>query len=93
MAERLADIARLVRKEVAVYRRVMADPRTPRRARWLLGAAVAYVVMPVDVIPDFIPGIGHLDDAVVVPAIVRAALKSIPPEVVADARAAVTEQS
>lgn len=89
MRPRLRNLTRAFTREVAVYRRVLKDPRTPPRARWLLGIAVGYTVLPFDIIPDFIPVIGHLDDAVIVPALIRIALRSIPPEVVDEARAAV----
>lgn len=74
-------IARM-RLEAEVCRAVMSDGRTPRRSRWLLGAALAYLVSPVDIIPDFIPVVGHLDDVIVVPLLAWLAFRSIPEEVV-----------
>jgi hypothetical protein len=62
-------------------RRVAADPRTPRRARWwLLGLAI-YIASPIDPIPDFLPVIGYLDEIVLVPLILRHVRKMIPDEV------------
>lgn len=84
---------RQFRNEIAVYRRVLLDPRTPRRTRWLLGAAVAYAVSPIDLIPDFIPILGHLDDIVVLPVLIWLALRSMPPELLAEHRSKLTEEN
>ena len=65
-------------RELRLYRNLLADPRTSRITKLFLGCAVAYAVTPVDLIPDFIPVIGHLDDAIIVPALVYVALKTIP---------------
>lgn len=77
---------RQLKREVEIYRSVMADPRTPWIARLLLGLAVGYLLLPFDLIPDFIPVIGHVDDLIVVPALVLLALKLIPEAVVQDCR-------
>ena len=62
-------------------KRIAADPRTPRRARWwLLGLAI-YIASPIDPIPDFIPVIGYLDEIVLVPLILRHIRQMIPDEV------------
>ena len=65
-------------------RRVAADPRTPRRARWLLVGLAVYVASPIDPIPDFLPGIGHLDELVVVPLALARIRRMIPPDVWAE---------
>ena len=88
LRSRVARLAKAFCNEIGVYRAVMADPRCPRPARVLLGAAVAYAVSPVDLIPDFIPIVGHLDDAVILPLLVWLALRLIPKDLVADHRAA-----
>ena len=62
-------------------RRVAADPRTPRRARWLLAGLALYVASPIDPIPDFLPGIGFLDEAVIVPLVLVRIRRMIPAEV------------
>lgn len=75
-----------LRKKFRTYRAVMADPRCPGSAKLLLGAAVAYALSPVDLIPDFIPVLGQLDDLIIVPLLIRLALKRIPEELVDEHR-------
>ncbi len=76
-----------IKREIRVYKRVSRDTRTPKTAKCLLGLAVGYLLLPFDIIPDFIPVLGHLDDLVVVPALVMLALRMIPEEVIAECRA------
>ena len=78
------------KRELQLYRNILADPRTPRLTKILLGSAVAYAVTPVDIIPDFIPVVGLLDDAIIVPALVYLALKTIPKPLLEEHRRALS---
>ena len=64
-------LARTVPDKLALIRRLAADPSTPRRHRLLLLALVAYLASPIDLIPDFIPVLGPLDDAIAVVLVLR----------------------
>jgi uncharacterized membrane protein YkvA (DUF1232 family) len=69
---------------VALLRGLRKDPRVPRRAkRWLL-VALVWVLSPIDLVPEFIPIVGPLDDIVVVVLVLRHLLKSTPSEVIAE---------
>jgi len=84
--QKLKQIAQNLKAEFQVYRLVLKHPQTPRPAKWLLGLAIGYVLMPFDLIPDFIPVLGQLDDLVIVPGLVYLALKLIPDEVILECR-------
>jgi uncharacterized membrane protein YkvA (DUF1232 family) len=84
--ERSKEIACSFKRELIVYRRVLRDERTPLSAKLFLALAIGYLCMPFDLIPDFLPIIGHLDDAIVIPALVFAALCLVPRELVSEHR-------
>jgi uncharacterized membrane protein YkvA (DUF1232 family) len=67
-----------------LIRRIIGDRRVPRRSKLLLGALVAYLAMPIDVVPDFIPIAGQLDDAIVVALVLRNVLRSAGKELIED---------
>ncbi len=82
----LRDTATRLKTELAVYRRVMKHPDTPLLAKILLWMAVGYALLPFDLIPDFIPVVGHLDDLVIVPGLVVLALYLIPDTIIQSCR-------
>ncbi len=86
MLDRLKTVGKTLKHELKVYQLVLRDSRTPKPAKWLLGLAVGYTLLPFDLIPDFLPVIGHLDDVIIVSALVIIALKLVPAEVVTDCR-------
>lgn len=79
-------IARKLRNQAGLYRNVMGDPRTPGIAKILLGVAVFYMMLPFDFIPDFVPFVGLLDDALVLPVLIGIAFFLVPQQVWRDAR-------
>lgn len=89
MIERLRLFARGLKAEVAVLASAIRDPRTPLAAKLLGLAVIAYAVSPIDLIPDFIPVLGLLDDLILVPLGLWAVRAMIPPEVMAEHRAKV----
>ena len=65
LADRLKQYLKAFKRRVQVYQAVVRHPRTPRLAKWLLGLAIAYALWPFDLIPDWIPVIGLLDDIII----------------------------
>ncbi len=76
------------RLKVEVYALYLAyrDPRVPWHAKAFAACIVAYAFSPIDLIPDFIPIVGHLDDLVLIPLGILVARRMIPPEVLAECR-------
>jgi uncharacterized membrane protein YkvA (DUF1232 family) len=74
--------------KIEVYALYLAyqDPRTPWYAKVVAACVVAYVFSPIDLIPDFIPVLGYLDDLVLVPLGVALALKLVPAQVLSESR-------
>lgn len=76
-----------LKEEVYALYLALGDRRTPWYARILPAVIVAYAVSPIDIIPDFIPLLGYLDDLILVPAGIYASVKLIPQEVMEECRA------
>jgi uncharacterized membrane protein YkvA (DUF1232 family) len=70
------DGARFIPDCIVLVRRLVGDPRVPRRHKLLLGALVGYVALPIDLVPDFIPVAGHIDDVLVVALALRVVLRA-----------------
>jgi uncharacterized membrane protein YkvA (DUF1232 family) len=85
LAGRGADVravARFVPDCLVLFRRLARDERVPRRHRLALVALVGYLAMPFDLVPDFVPVAGQLDDAIVVALVLRSLLRAAGPDVV-----------
>ena len=78
------ELAMLLPNLFALFRGLARDPRLPRRSRFLLLFAAAWIASPIDLIPEFIPFLGPLDDAVVAALVLRHVLKKTGPEVIRD---------
>jgi uncharacterized membrane protein YkvA (DUF1232 family) len=88
MLDRLKAQARALKREVLVVYLAAKDPRTPWYARGLVLLIVAYALSPIDLIPDFVPVLGYLDDLILIPGGIWLAIRMIPPEVLVDAHSA-----
>jgi uncharacterized membrane protein YkvA (DUF1232 family) len=78
--------AKRLKSEVRALYLAYRDPRVPWQARLVIGAVVAYALSPIDLIPDFVPVLGYLDDLILVPLGIGLALKMIPPDVMSECR-------
>ena len=88
MRARLRQWARTVKRDVHALYLAARDPRVPWYAKVAAIAVAAYALSPIDLIPDFIPIIGYLDDVVLVPAGILLAVKLVPPDLMKEFRAA-----
>ncbi|PNY82293.1 hypothetical protein CVO96_13805 [Deinococcus koreensis] len=86
MLERLKTFARALKADLLALSVAVRDPRTPWYARAWAALVLAYALSPIDLIPDFIPVLGYLDDLLLVPAGLWLALRLLAPEVLEDAR-------
>lgn len=80
--------ARATKRDTYAVYLACRDPRTPWYAKVVAGAVAAYALSPIDLIPDFIPVLGYLDDLIIVPLGLALAVKLIPRPVLIDCRAA-----
>jgi uncharacterized membrane protein YkvA (DUF1232 family) len=78
---RWRELATRVQREIRAVILAARHPRTPRAAKWLARGLVAYALSPIDLIPDFIPVLGHVDDAIILPAGVWIFWKLVPADV------------
>jgi len=85
--ETLKERASRLKSETYTLFLVARDPRTPWFAKLIAGAVVAYALSPIDLIPDFIPVLGYLDDLLLLPLGIWLAIRLVPPEVVSECRA------
>jgi len=78
------ELATLVPNLTRLFAGLMRDPRVPLRAKVVLGATALYLAMPIDLVPDFVPIAGSLDDAIVAAFALRFVVRASSPEIVAE---------
>jgi uncharacterized membrane protein YkvA (DUF1232 family) len=86
MVDGLKKRARRLKAELYALYLAYRDPRVPWYARLFAAGVLAYAISPIDLIPDFIPVLGYLDDLILVPLGIMLALRMIPPEVMTECR-------
>ena len=86
LRDKLSQIAVKLKAEFEFYRRLQQHPQTPKLAKALLWLAIGYLLMPFDLIPDFLPIIGQLDEVIIIPLLLYFALKLTPATVIAACR-------
>ena len=92
MLDRLKEKVSALKRELSVLRIAYNDKRTPFLAKLMLGLTIGYLLSPIDLIPDFIPVLGLLDDLVIVPLLIKVSIRLIPVEVIEDARKQLLDQ-
>jgi uncharacterized membrane protein YkvA (DUF1232 family) len=93
MIEKLKARARNLKRDIFALWIAARDPRVPWYAKAVAGGVAAYALSPIDLIPDFIPVVGYLDDIIIVPLGIILAVKLIPPELMAEFRAEALRQT
>jgi uncharacterized membrane protein YkvA (DUF1232 family) len=93
MIPRLKRWARAVRTEVIALYLAARDPRVPWYAKLVAATVAAYALSPIDLIPDFIPVLGYLDDLILVPLGILLAVRLVPPDLMDEFRAAARDLS
>lgn len=83
---KFTDRAKKLKTDIPAVFLALKEKRTPWYAKILAAMVVVYALSPIDLIPDFIPVLGYLDDAIILPALIALCVKCIPDEVVLDCR-------
>lgn len=86
MADRLKDWAHIIKRDVHALYLASRDPRVPWYAKALAVVVAGYALSPIDLIPDFIPVLGYLDDVILVPLGIMLVIRMIPADIMAEHR-------
>jgi uncharacterized membrane protein YkvA (DUF1232 family) len=87
MSEKWRQWASIIKRDAHALYLAARDPRVPWYAKALAIAVAAYALSPIDLIPDFVPVLGYVDDLIIVPAGIALVIRLIPPEIMAQHRA------
>ena len=84
MIQTIKIIGRNLKTEIGFYKLLTQDKRIPKVSKLLIAVALFYLVSPIDLIPDCIPVIGHIDDLIIIPILICLALRFVPKNVIAE---------
>lgn len=91
MLKKLKIKIKLLKQNLAVLIYAYKDKRTPLLPKLIIGLAVGYMLSPIDLIPDFIPILGLLDDLIIVPLLIKLSIKLIPAIVLTEAEQSIKD--
>ena len=86
ISEKLKMFVKNIKIEIKIYKRILKDKRTPKLGKIFLGAGIAYAFIPIDIILDFIPFLGYIDDIIIIPLLISIGLKFIPKKIIEEHR-------
>lgn len=86
LIQKLKNNAKALKTEVVALYFAMKDQRTPLLAKVMIVITVSYALSPIDIIPDFIPVVGYLDDLIILPVMILISIKLIPQQVLLECR-------
>lgn len=84
---KLSERAKKLKTDIPAVFLALKEKRTPWYAKMIAAVVVIYALSPIDLIPDFIPVLGYLDDVIILPALIAWCVRCIPRDVLADCRA------
>ena len=93
MLQKLRELARAVKRDTIAVWLAAHDPRVPWHAKAAAATVAAYALSPIDLIPDFIPVLGYLDELLIVPAGIVLVVRLIPPDLMAEFRAQAAQRA
>lgn len=91
--DKIKEKSKSLKIEIVAIFLSMKDNRTPLLAKVMVVLTVSYAFSPIDIIPDFIPVLGYLDDLIILPLMLTATIKLIPPEVLSECRILVKDKT
>ena len=86
LVEKLKKKSKLLKTQLLTVYYAYKNPKNKLIPKIIIGIAIAYALSPIDIIPDFIPVIGYLDDLIIIPALLSLAIKLIPKEIMDESR-------
>ncbi len=92
MFDKLKQIVRKLKQEIVPLYYALFDKRTPIIAKIFAGLTVGYLLSPIDLIPDFIPVLGLLDDLIIVPLLIKFTINLIPTHIIEDIKNKINRQ-